>query len=394
MPWKETCAMFERCQFVIEVQKGEESFAVLCRRYGITRKIGYKWMVRFEEHGLEGLADQSRAPRHHPNAVSAELEERVVELRERHPRYGPRKLRVLLQREYPSASLPCASTISKILGERGLIPDRRRTRRTPLYAAPFAPCAHPNDTWCIDFKGWFHTGNGRRCYPLTITDQFSRFLLRCQALPGQQEVHVRFHMEWLFRQYGLPDVIRSDNGTPFASRALGALSTLSVWWMKLGIRPERSRPATPSDNGRHERMHLTLKQHTAMPPQASLRQQQMAFERFQEEYNYERPHEALHMSTPAEYYAPSLRPYPDRIPEPQYPNAFPVRRVEKSGQIRFQGKHYFLTRVLAGETVGLEPDDADERWWGIHFGPDHIGWLYLPKPHALDLKQRRGTNQT
>jgi transposase InsO family protein len=375
-------------KFVLEFQKGERTLSELCRYFGITRRTGYKWLDRFNQSGVLGLQDASRAPRNHPNAVAPEMEERIIELREVHPRYGPRKLLYLLEGREPERTWPCTSTVGKILKDRGLIPERRRRRRATPSASPFAQCNNPNETWCIDFKGWFCTGDGRRCNPLTITDASSRYLLCCHALPTEQTRHVKSRMELVFGEYGLPKTIRSDNGTPFASTGLAGLSRLSVWWIKLGITPERIRPATPSENGRHERMHLTLKLHTAMPPRDTLRHQQQAFDEFRQEYNELRPHEALEMHTPASCYAPSPVAYQARTPNPEYPQHFIVRPVQQHGQIRFRGRRYFLTEALAGEYVGLEPDDGDNRRFKLHFFHIAIGWLYLSVPHALPLNFR------
>jgi putative transposase len=389
MSWKETCPVAERMKFVLEVLNGELPFAQLCRCYGITRKTGYKWLERYQDGGVLGLTDASRAPLHHPNAVSPEVEEQIVAMRELHPQYGPRKLLFRLQQMAPGQHWPCTSTIGAILKERGLVVPRKRKRHATPYTQPFASCLEPNDTWCIDFKGWFPTGDGRRCDPLTLTDAASRYLLCCHALPNQQLEPVQSRMKILFREYGLPRAIRSDNGTPFASTGLAALTRLSVWWLKLGITCERIRPATPCENGRHERMHLTLKQHTAMPPYETLRRQQKAFDDFRHEYNEERPHEALGMNVPASCYQPSQIKYPARVPDPEYPKHFIVRPVHEHGQIRFRGKRYFLSKALGGEYVGLEPDDTDENRFRIFFAKVPIGWIYLPVLHALPIKRTK-----
>jgi transposase InsO family protein len=269
--------------------------------------------------------------------------------------------------------LPAPSTITEILHRHGLIEPRRRRKRTPPYTKPFAAIAAPNDSWSIDFKGQFRTGDGSWCYPLTLTDNFSRYLLRCDAYGSTAEVGARKSCEAAFREHGLPWVIRSDNGTPFASTAPGGLSTLSAWWVRLGIVPERIPPASPAQNGRHERMHRTLKAEAADPPRANQVLQQRAFHTFRHEYNDERPHESLGQVPPATVYQPSSRPYPRKLPELTYPDTFELRKVGLSGHIKWRNRAVFLTEVLGGSYVGLT--QVDEHSWDVFFGPIRLGAL-------------------
>lgn len=365
--------MEERFRFVQEYRKDEESLAELCRRYGVSRKTGYKWLERYQAEGLEGLRDQPRAAAHHPNEVLTEVAEAVLRLRREHPHWGPLKLRARLERAEPEILWPAPSTIGEILKRAGLtIPRKHRRKATPS-PSPLAHAAAANQVWSTDFKGWFRCGDGTRCDPFTLSDGFSRFVLRCQAMESTEGRPVRGVMEAAFREYGLPDAIRSDNGSPFATPGLGGLSELSVWWIKLGIRPERIRPGKPQQNGRHERMHRTLKQATACPPAANLRLQQIHFDHFRQEYNWERPHAALGMQTPAELYVASARSYPSRLREPEYADGWEIRGVSSCGRMRWWTAKIFVGRALSGETVGLEP--IDDGQWRVWFYEYPIGIL-------------------
>ena len=365
--------MEERTRFVVEYESGEWTMAELCRHYGISRKTGYKMLARWQLCGSEGLKNLSHAPRTHPNQTAAEIEEAVLRLRRAHMRWGPRKLRKWLETRAPRQPWPAPSTIGELLKRSGLSHPHHPRRRTPPYTQPFASAERPNQLWCADFKGWFRTQNGERIDPLTMNDACSRYLLRCQAVDKTDTEAVRAISEAAFREYGLPWAIRTDNGPPFASRAVAGLSRLSVYWMKLGIVPERIRPGHPEQNGRLERVHRTLEEETASPPEANKRRQQAAFDSFRREFNQERPHEALAMQTPASVYTPSPRPYPERIPEPEYDTGFQVRRVSPHGQFFWNYHHLFLSKALAGERIGLEP--IDERYWCICFGAFPVAWF-------------------
>lgn len=341
MPWTESCAMDQRMHFVVEYDWDELTMAELCRKYGISRKTGYKWLTRVEEEGFESFKDRSRAPHHHPNQLTEAVEQAILALRALHPTWGPKKLLRRLQDQDSPKRWPARSTIAEVIRRHGLAWPRKRRRRVVPHEQPFARCDGPNSVWCVDFKGWFRTSDGQRCDPLTISDAFSRYLIRCQAVedPGLRSVRPVF--EAAFREYGLPWAIRSDNGTPFASHGIAGLSRLSVWWIRLGIRPERIEPGQPQQNGRHERMHLTLKNETASPSAATVRRQQQRFDAFQEEYNQQRPHEALELATPASKYQPSARPYPARLPEMAYPTEWACRRVRPCGRVRLHGGQFF-----------------------------------------------------
>src|ERR1041384_7141436 len=279
MPWKESKILDERKLFIEEILKGEEDVAELCRQYGIARQTAYKWARRYAEKGEEGLLEQSRAPHDCPHAINQTVAEEIVDLRRRHPRWGPRKLQAYLQQHQPEERWPASSSIGALLKREGLSHPRRVRRRTPAYSAPLAHAQAPNQVWCADYKGWFCCGDGSRCDPLTITDAYSRYLLRCRAVAKTDGIAARGVFEAVFREYGLPEAIRTDNGPPFASKAPAGFSRLSMWWLRLGIRHERIEPGRPEQNGRHERMHQTLKAETASPPKENLRRQQQEFER-------------------------------------------------------------------------------------------------------------------
>ena len=364
--------MNERVKFIAAYLQAEDSFVELCARFGISRKQGYKWRERYYEGGVEALVDRSRAPHCHPHAVSDAIVELLVEARQRHPRWGPRKLLALLGRRHSNLVLPVASTVGEILRRQGLIGKRRRVRRSHPYGERLGGYDAANAIWCADFKGHFAVG-GQRCHPLTISDGFSRYLLRCQAMPRPLSNPVHRGFEAAFREYGLPDAIRTDNGPPFSTLAPGGLSRLAVWWIRLGIRPERILPGRPDQNGRHERMHRTLKAETAKPPRSSLRAQQRAFNAFRREYNDERPHEALGQATPASLYRPSTKPYPANLPEPEYPSHFRVERAYSNGVISVLGSQWYMSNCLAGEVVGLE--EVDDGRYTVHFGPIVLGML-------------------
>jgi putative transposase len=384
MPWKETCAMEERMKFVLEVLEGFESKAALCRIYGISRPTGDKWLGRYAATGVDGLRDVSRAPVRHPNTVTEEAEAAVLTLRAAHMHWGPKKLLALLERKAPDRPWPSASTIGEILKRHGLTMPQKRRRRAPPQTAPFAACDGPNALWCADFKGYFETGDGLRCYPLTVTDACSRYVLRCQAADLRHDT-VRPLFEATFREYGLPAAIRTDNGGPFASRGLCGLSRLSVWWMRLGIVPERIDPGEPQQNGRHERMHRTLKQETTHPPGANRRAQQRLFDRFRHEFNEDRPHEALGQATPASMYVPSRRPYPARLQPVEYPGEMTVRAVQKSGEFYWKNKPVFLGEAFGHERIGLER--LDELYWTVHFTTMALGVFDVRRGLVLTWKQ-------
>jgi putative transposase len=371
MPWKEFKPMDLRVQLIQDYEDGE-SVAALAEIYGISRKTVYKWMRRHTSEGVAGLADRSRAPLHCPGRLSQEVIAAIIAARQRW-HWGPRKLRVKLTAAHPKICWPAESTIGEVLKHAGLTHWRKPRVRTPPYGQPFAAVDGANQTWCTDFKGWFRTGDGTRCDPLTITDAHSRYLLRCQITAKTDTIHVAAIFDSAFREFGLPLVIHNDNGTPFASRAPGGLSRLSLPWVKLGILPERSRLASPQDNGRHERMHSTLKQATLKPPERNRRRQQESFDRFRLEYNHERPHEALDDATPASRYTPSCRQMPRRIPELEYPEDVIVRRISQQGSLKMNGERTFISEIFAYQWLGLRA--LDERYYRVMFGPVKLGFL-------------------
>jgi putative transposase len=353
MVWRKTCAMEERMHFVMAVERQEEPFAAICRSFGVSRRVGYKWLERYGDEGVEGLKDRSRAPRHHPQALPERIAEQCIRVRRMHPTWGPLKVRAWLEEHKPQTPWPASSTIGELFDREGLTVKRRLRRRSPPSSAPFAPCAAANDVWCIDFKGWFVTGDGGRCEPLTLSDAHSRYLLRCQALARTDTDHVWPVLDAALREFGLPLRLRSDNGPPFASCGAGGLSQLSVKLIKAGIVPERIAPGQPQQNGRLERLHLTLLQDTAKPPARTLREQLKRLRRFQRIYNEERPHQALGNDTPAKYYAASPRRFDGILREPNYGADHAVRRVRHNGEIRWQGNTIYISAALIGEPVGL-----------------------------------------
>ena len=382
-----TCAVEERMRFVISVEKRQESFAAICRRFAVSRKTGYKWLGRYQEAGIEGLSDRPRAPHHSAHAIASDVLEHCLEVRRTHPSWGPLKIRAYLERRRPSQDWPAASTIGALFDREGLTVKRRLRRRSPPSSAPFAHCGAANDVWCIDFKGWFLTGDGSRCEPLTLTDAYSRYLLRCQAMARTGTEYVWPVLDAAFREFGLPRHLRSDNGSPFASRGAGGLSRLSVRLIKAGVTPERIAPGKPQQNGRHERMHLTLLREAANPPARTLREQIKRLHAFQRLYNERRPHQALDNATPSDRYTVSLRRYDGVLREPSYANDHVVRRVRHNGEVRWNGNTIYISEALVGEPIGLvEHDDGD---WVANYGPIELG-VIAHRGDRLHKPKRRG----
>ena len=362
MPWKETTSMEQRVRFAEEFDSALFTVTELSERYGISRKTAYKWLNRYGQQGEKGLEDRSRAPKTSPSRTPNDVVRQLLELRRKHPTWGPRKLLICLEKRDPQTAWPAASTAGDILKRHGLVQARRPRRAHLPCRRRLTEATAPNEVWTCDFKGQFRTADGWLCYPLTVTDSFSRYLLAVDGLDAPSHLQSWPVFERLFQTYGLPRVIRSDNGSPFASaRALSGLSRLSVRWIKLGIVPERIEPGHPEQNGRHERMHRDLKQETVRPPAPNRRVQQERFDCFRCVRNEQRPHEALGQRTPAELYQPSSRLYPGKFPEPCYPGHFEVRYVRPGGEIKFRGRYMFLSEALHGESVGLE-EFAEGRW--------------------------------
>ena len=369
MPWEAQSPMDLRHELIQRLAAGEKA-ADLRRAYGISKKTLNKFRARYERLGLEGLRDQSRAPHVVPHETPPEVVELVLAERTRHPTWGPKKVKAALEQRL-ARTLPSASTIGTVLAAHGLVARRRRRpahvpRPTGLVAA-----VAPNDTWCIDYKGQFRTGDRRYCYPLTITDQVSRFILASEGMPAISDEEAREVCREVFQQHGLPNVMRSDNGTPFASVGLAGLTKLAVFWLRLGIRIERIRRGHPEENGRHERMHLTLKCETTRPARSNLLQQQECFEAWRTEFNHTRPHEALAMRCPADVYVPSTRPYPQTLPEPTYPTHDDALVVTRHGNIRVAGRQVYLCAPLAGETVGIR--ERGDGTWLVSFADLDLG---------------------
>ena len=382
MPWKETDAVKQRVKFLLEWEArwyagdGRTNFAALCREFGVSRQVGYDLVARYRKarRDVSVAAERSRRPHTSPTKVALELEDFIVSARKQHPTWGPKKLRAWILHHHPELPLPAPSTFGDILRRRGMTQGQLRKPRSKETARqPFASVTGPNATWCVDFKGHFATGDGRRCYPLTIIDAHSRFLIRCEGVPDPDGSAVMRIFDSAFQEFGLPAAIRSDNGPPFASVGAGGLTMLSVWWIQLGIQVERITPGKPQENGRQERFHRTLKAETARPPRADLRCQQRAFDAFRGEYNNERPHEALGQKTPSTAFAHSPRRYPRSLK--RFDVAPWNRRapLDKLGRISWDGKLIFISTALALEDVELRYD-GDEAW-DVVFGALSIGVL-------------------
>ena len=363
--------MDEKIAFIAECLQGKLPMTALCERHGISRDTGYRLLGRYRDEGPSGLEPRSRAPHRHGMTMAEEVAATIVALRHQRPYWGPKKRRAVLQRRDPKQLWPAPSTIGDLLRRQGLSEPRRRRRRAVPPGQPFLPVHEPNDLWCIDFKGWFRTADGQRCDPLTITDADSRFLIECRIVPETTQA-VQPVVEQAFRELGLPRAIRSDNGAPFASsNSPGGLSRLSVQWVKLGIRLERIEPGAPQQNGRHERMHATLKAETSRPPAATAAAQQVWFDHFRNDFNDNRPHEALGQVPPTSRYRPSPRPYPDKIEAPWYDADHAVREVRSNGEIRWGGEMIFLSEALIGEPVGIAETQAGD--WMVRFADIDLG---------------------
>jgi putative transposase len=366
--------MTQRLQFVTDHQRGLYDMTELCARYRISRKTGYKWLGRYAAAGTGGLVERSHAPHVCPHRIAEEVETLLLDVRDAHPSWGPAKLVHYLARRHRAVRVwPAVSTVADLLKRRGLVHSRKRRRR-PVHpgTVPIHTTA-PNDLWTADFKGQFRTRNGIYCYPLTIADQETRYLLCVQGLLNTRTLSALPVFERAFREYGLPLAIRTDNGVPFANTGLSGLTRLNVWWLRLGIQHQRIRPASPQENGAHERMHRTLKAETTRPPAADLVRQQRCFNTFRHEYNHDRPHEALGGDPPAARYVPSRRPYPETLPPLDYPGHFLVKRVTSAGTIRFKYSLPFLAFALQGHHVGLE--ETDDGIWSVYLGAVLIGKL-------------------
>jgi len=387
--------MDQRKQFITDFHRGLQSVTELAVRFDISRKTAYKWIDRHDQNGANGLTDRSRRPQSCPHETPQPIIDAVLEARRHHPRWGAKKLLRILTRKDPHATWPARTTVCDLLKRHGLVPKTRRRPRLSHSGRPLTPMTEPNAIWTADFKGQFKTRDGAYCYPLTLVDGYSRYLLACQGLRSTAIVLARPIFQRAFTEHGLPHIIRSDNGVPFATTALGRLSLLSVWWIRLGIYPELIQPAHPEQNGRHERMHRTLKAEATKPPSRNLQAQQTRFNRFRAEYNDERPHEALDQETPASVYHSSPRALPRTLAPLEYPGHFEVRLVSRNSGIRWKKHWVCVTHTLAGEYVGLE--EVDDGLWDVYFGPVKLGRMNERILRIEDQKGRtvrRGPSRT
>jgi putative transposase len=365
MPWKETGPVQERTRFIEDYLSGFFTITELAARYNVSRRTLHKWLARHDVEGSKGLADRPRRPHHSPQETDGDVVAKIIAFRKRFPFMGPRKIIARLTELHPRVEWPAASTAGDILRRADLVTPRRR-RNPPAHPlrARAVPVA-PNDLMTVDYKGQFLLGNHQYCYPLTIVDHVSRYLLACDAFLSTEQGHTRRAFERVFRQHGLPRAILSDNGSPFGSPGLARLSRLSLWWIRLGINVERIVPGHPEQNGAHERMHRTLKAQTTRPPEATLKRQQVRFDRFIDEYNNERPHESLGQKRPVTLYSSSPRPYPESLPPLEYPGHLEIRKVDDRGMIRWRNEKLFLSHTLLGEMVGLE--EVDDGIWSLYY---------------------------
>ena len=371
MPWKEVRPMDERVLFIADYLRKSNNFSQLCERYGISRKTGYKWVERYRATGADGLIERSRRPHRAGQETPYAIRQAILELRDQRDPPGPKKLQALLAQRFDEDAVPSKTTIYNILRRAGKIEPQRRAKCIKASPAKLRPASEPNELWSADYKGQFKTRDGAWCYPLTVMDHASRYLLGCQGLPGTRFEETRAVFERLFREYGLPERIRTDNGVPFASLGVGNLSRLSVWWIRLGIRPERIEPGQPQQNGRHERMHRTLKRSLDIPLAADLPTQQRQLDDFRRHYNDQRPHEGLAQRPPAQCYAPLPRPYPRRLPGLEYPSYFHSGRVSRNGVVYWRALRIYIGYLLAGEWIGIEA--IGDGVWDVYFGPVHLG---------------------
>lgn len=372
MAWKKCDIMDERIKFISRLLDGE-GMTELCREFNISRKTGYKFYNRYKEEGLEGFVNKSRKPIRLANMVDNYIEELVVSIREERPTWGARKIREVLIRKHKDVKLPALSTIHVILDRNGLVKSRKR-RRFKAEGTVLSAAANPNDLWSADFKGQFRLKNSKYCYPLTITDNVSRYILACESLESNAESTAFPVFERTFYEHGLPRAIRTDNGVPFASpNSLFQLSKLSVWWLRLGIKFERIEPGHPQQNGRHERMHRTLKDETTKPPASNILQQQEMFDLFIHHFNSERPHQSLEMKCPAEVHYSSKSTFDGKLPDIDYSNHQHRANVSVSGSIKFQGSTIFISESLASQPLGIS--SVEEDIWAVDFMNYRIGFF-------------------
>jgi putative transposase len=372
MPWKNVIPMEERVRFVMAIKEKSQSFSRICEQFGVSRRVGYKWWHRYEEGGFDGLKELSRRPKKSPGQVTEVWKQRVVELRLKH-RWGPKKLHTRLKVLHPKEAIPSASTMERMVKKEGLVFTRKRQKKWPRIGSSFKLVDVPNAVWAVDFKGWFITGDGKRCEALTISDLYSRYVLYCQSVESTRHEIVEKVFRNVFRRYGLPQRIRSDNGVPFGSRGVAGLSKLSLWWLTIGIEPELIEPGHPEQNGIHERMHRNLKADTAMPPAPTLKAQNQRFEEWRRCYNEERPHEALGQKTPLSCFQLSPRVYQDlRVPF-AYPSDYKLRTVHTRGDIKLNARTHFIGMAFYKYTLGLK--EIQKGLYEVNFHHKLLGTL-------------------
>lgn len=372
MPWKETSVMDERMKFIGRILSGEK-IAPLCREFGISRVTGHKIWNRYIQDGSRGIYNRSRAPHKHPNQLPFEVEQLIVRLKKEKPHWGAPKIRELVSNKYPSINLPATSTVHCVLNRHGLVKHSRKRRKHRAIATYLSTPQKPNDLWCTDFKGQFKMGNNNYCFPLTLSDFVSRFVISCEALSSTEAQPCFAVFEEAFHEYGLPVAIRNDNGIPFASgNSTWNLTRLSVWWIRLGIKLERIEPGNPQQNGRHERMHRTLKLEATKPAASNMLQQQEKFDNFRKEFNFERPHQALNMKCPAQVHKKSSRQY-QGLPDLTYPGYDKSLLISNCGRVCLNRQKIHITKALANQPVGIK--EVDDGIWQVDFMSYTLGFF-------------------
>jgi len=382
MPWRIIEPMEEKKQFISLAMDRALSMKDLCSVFEISRKTGYKWLGRYKESGLKGLEDRSKAPKQPPHKTVEDVEEFILDTRRKHPNWGPRTITYHAEKKAKHLRLPSETTIQNILRRAGLSKKKRRRHKARHPGKPSVVAKRPNELWTVDFKGEFKTRDGYYCYPLTIQDEFSRYVIACTALYSTSHDGAFWVFKRVFKEYGLPEYIKSDNGSPFATIGLGRVSRLSIWWIKLGIHPILIEPGRPSQNGKHERMHKTLKREATIPASGNLQAQQRRFNTWLREFNFERPHDALGGKYPSEVYKRSLRPLPRKLADVSYPEHFEVRLVSRNRCFRWKCRPILTCHALVGKYVGLEEITADV--WAVYFSWKRIGFLVEGKNRVLD----------
>lgn len=377
MPWKILTTMDQRIQLIAHWKSNNYTITDLSKICGVSRPTVYKWLSRYKTHGIDGLQDQDSTPLYNPHTTKDAIVKLIITEKLKNHKRGPKKICARLKIQHPDIKVPAPSTIGEWLKKNGLVTKRKKRLHVPPYTEPFEQCQKPNNVWSADYKGQFHMRDGHMCYPLTISDNYSRYLLKCHGLPGPRYSETRAVFERAFREYGLPDAIRSDNGTPFAGRCSGGLSRLSIWWIQLGIIPERIDKGCPQQNGRHERMHRTLKTEALGTMACNMKDQQRRFDVFCLDYNNYRPHESLGQQPPAQYYQKSKRLFVENQSIPNYDSSYAVRHVRSSGDFSFRGHIYFISELLSEQPIGLK-EIADGQW-AIYYSFHRIGTIDLRK---------------